>query len=152
MSKFGARNDFFHPFFSCSSKDASLQFFTSRLEQKQELGASERQFYSKGKNRMQLDFSSGKLIRKMIEAKIALVKFQNLLANGKTTTNKRTAKMESKLTRFYFKVLSVRGQNFFNSVELILISEILSSICQFSARNCFQGEPFPKFFICLFCN
>lgn len=24
MSKFGARNDFFHPFFSCSSKDASL--------------------------------------------------------------------------------------------------------------------------------
>ena len=58
---------------------------------------------------MQLDFSSGKLIRKIIEAKIALVKFQNLLANGKTTINKKTAKMESKLTRFYFKVLSARG-------------------------------------------
>ena len=58
---------------------------------------------------MQLDFSSGKLIRKLIEAKIALVKFQNLLVNGKPIADKRTAKMENKLTRFYFKVLSARG-------------------------------------------
>ena len=100
---------FFIRSFLAAQRMHPCSFFTSRLEQKQELDASERQFYSKGKNRMQLDFSSGKLIRKMIEAKIALVKFQNLLANGKTTTNKRTAKMESKLTRFYFKVLSARG-------------------------------------------
>ena len=95
---------------------------------------------------MQLDFSSGKLIRKIIEAKIALVKFQNLLANGKTSTNKRTAKMESKLTRFYFKVLSARGQNFFNSVQLILISKILSSIyVNFLLEIVFKVNPFQNF-------
>lgn len=96
---------------------------------------------------MQLDFSSGKLIRKIIEAKIALVKFQNLLANGKTTTNKRTAKMESKLTRFYFKVLLEFLQQCLAHFDI----KFCQAFVNFLLEIVFKVNPL-KFFIWLFCK